>query len=406
MLLTVIIFYLIATMNHYPEITLKKGKEISVQRQHHWIFSGAVEDKPENLQEGEIVKVLDFQKRFLAIGFYAAGSIMVRMISFVEVPIRVEFWAEKIQIALNLRKETLFLESAETNAYRLVHGEGDQLPGLIIDIYKHTAIIQAHHLGIHLQTTQIAEALIKVYGKGLEGVYNKSAATLHSNNSNHEGWVWGQSNQHIMKENGHLFEVSWEKGQKTGFFIDQRENRLLLAKYSPGKKVLNTFCYSGGFSIYALKGGAREVHSVDISPSAIDFCKKNLEINGFNPSSHPCLVADVLPYLKNIPNDFNLIILDPPAFAKNIRSKHKAVQAYKRINSLAIKKIAKGGILFTFSCSQVIDRELFNHTITSAAMEAGRKVKIIHQLTQGPDHPINIYHQETAYLKGLVLYIE
>ncbi|MEX2512302.1 MAG: class I SAM-dependent rRNA methyltransferase [Cyclobacteriaceae bacterium] len=393
-------------MNNYPIITLKKGKEISVQRQHHWIFSGAVEDKPENLEEGEIVKVLDFKKRFLAIGFYASGSIMVRMVSFEEVPISVDFWEEKIHSALNLRKATLFLESSKTDAYRLVHGEGDHLPGLIIDIYKQTAIIQAHHLGMYQQVSQIAEALKRVYGSGLEGVYDKSAATLHSNDSSQDGWVWGQSNQHIIKENGHLFEVSWEKGQKTGFFIDQRENRLLLEKYSSGKKVLNTFCYSGGFSIYALKGGAREVHSVDISAPAIDLCKQNLEINGFNPSLHPCLVEDVLSNLKNIPTDFDLIILDPPAFAKNIRSKHKAIQAYKRLNSMAIKKIAKGGILFTFSCSQVIDRELFYHTITSAAMEAGRKVKIIHQMTQGPDHPINLFHQETSYLKGLVLYIE
>jgi 23S rRNA (cytosine1962-C5)-methyltransferase len=393
-------------MNNYPEITLKKGKEITVKRQHHWLFSGAVAKKPDNLSEGQIIKVMDFQNRFLAIGFYALGSIMVRMISFEDRTIDARFWEEKLGIAHTLRIDILSLNNPNTNAYRLVHGEGDHLPGLVIDYYHGTAVVQAHHAGIFQQLNAISEALKNIYGTKLEAIYDKSTATLRGQHHLQGNWLYGEAKSQKITENGISFNVNWEEGQKTGFFIDQRENRMLLSKYSQNKKVLNAFCYTGGFSLYALKGGASEVHSVDISQSAIDMCKVNLDINGFDPLENPCVTGDVIPNLQGMAKDFDLIVLDPPAFAKNIRSRHNAVQAYKRINAMAIKRVAPGGIIFTFSCSQVVDRELFLHTITSAGLEVGRKVRVLHHLNQSPDHPINLFHQETAYLKGLVLHVE
>lgn len=393
-------------MNNYPEITLKKGKEITVKRQHHWLFSGAVAQKPDDLKEGEIIKVMDFQNRFLAIGFYALGSIMVRMISFEDRTIDTRFWEEKLRSAYTLRNDILSLSNAKTNAYRLVHGEGDHLPGLIIDYYHGTAVVQAHHAGIFQQLNAIAEALKNIYGTDLKAIYDKSSGTLKGQNHLKGNWLFGEAKSQEITENGISFHVNWEEGQKTGFFIDQRENRLLLTQYSQNKKVLNAFCYTGGFSLCALKGGAKEVHSVDISQSAIDTCKTNLETNGYDVVKNPCITGDVIPYLQDMANDFDLIVLDPPAFAKNIRSRHNAVQAYKRINAMAIKRIAPGGIIFTFSCSQVVDRELFLHTVTSAGLEVGRKVRILYHLNQSPDHPINLFHQETAYLKGLVLHVE
>lgn len=393
-------------MDSYPEITLKKGKEISIIRKHHWIFSGAIKDKPADLREGELVKVLDSGNQVLGIGFYSPGSIMVRIISFKDQEIDTSFWLEKLSAAFKLRRLIFDKTKGNTNAYRLVHGEGDLLPGLVIDYYNGNVVIQGHHPGIIRQRQGIVDALMALYGKDLHAIYDKSAAALHWEAGPGDEWVYGTKQPIRILENDVSFEIDLEKGQKTGFFLDQRDNRKLLQQYSKGKKVLNTFCYSGGFSVYALKAGATTVTSVDISSEAIDLCKNNLEINGYDPNTHPCVAADVMKYLQENEVECDVIILDPPAFAKNIRSRHNAVQAYKRLNALAIKKIKPGGIIFTFSCSQVIDRELFTHTITAAGLEAKRKTQILHQLSQGADHPVNLFHQETSYLKGVVLYVE
>lgn len=392
-------------MTRYPEISLKKGKEISVFRQHHWIFSGAIAQKADELAEGDLIRLVDHKGNFLAIGYYADSSIAVRILSFEEKQIDLDFWFAQISKAFGLRKALGLTSALHTNVYRLVHGEGDLLPGLIIDFFNGTAVIQAHHIGVYNHISVISEALKKVYGSDLHAVYDKSTSKLPENIPSENSLLYGTPFTQTVSEYSHLFEIDWVKGQKTGFFIDQRENRHLLASYAEGKKVLNTFAYSGGFSIYALKGGAKQVYSVDISTQAIEWCKKNLIANGYDPLDHPCIEADVMAYLREIGNDFDLIILDPPAFAKNIRSKHKAVQAYKRLNATAIKHIAPGGIIFTFSCSQVVSRSLFEDTITAAALEADRPIKILHYLTQPADHPINIFHQETAYLKGMVLYV-
>ncbi len=391
----------------YPSVYLKKGKEISIQRRHHWIFSGAIHHTQGTLAEGDLVQVVDMGGKFLASGYYGSGSIAVRIISFVEESIDEVFWVEKIRAAYALRKMIGLTDNPHTNVYRLFHGEGDLIPGLIIDFYNGTAVIQAHQIGIHRQIPAIVQALLTIYGDGISAVFDKSSATLHhAAIENIDGLVYGSPTTNVVLEYGHYFEIDWVKGQKTGFFIDQRENRQLLSTYSLGKKVLNAFCYSGGFSVYALKAGAKEVHSVDISSSAIEMTEKNVQLNAIDSTNHKGIEADVMQYIKEISGDFDVIILDPPAFAKHIRSRHKAIQAYKRLNATAMKHIPPGGILFTFSCSQVVDQVLFNHTVTAAALEANRAIRILHQLTQPADHPINIFHQETAYLKGLVVYVE
>ena len=392
---------------NYPKIILQKGKEISLYRRHHWVFSGAIAKADPNLENGDLVAVFSSKNEFLGIGYFAQGSIMVRIISFTEQEINQEFWTSRIQSAYDLRKNLGLTDQEETNVYRLVHGEGDLVPGLVIDFYNGTAVIQAHQIGIHRHIEQIAEALRQVYGKGLKGIYDKSAETLPKN---YEGstndWIWGKADTDLVKEYGASYRIDWEKGQKTGFFIDQRENRKLVSQYSKGKKVLNTFCYSGGFSVLALQEGAKEVHSVDISAKAIELTEENVALNSGFEGKHESIVADVVKYIREIGEDFDLIVLDPPAFAKNLKARHNAVQAYKRLNAEALKKIKSGGILFTFSCSQVVDKQLFAHTIASAAMETKRTIKILHQLSQPADHPVNIYHPETEYLKGLVLYVE
>lgn len=392
---------------NYPKIILQKGKEISLYRRHHWVFSGAIAKADPNLETGDLVAVFSSKNEFLGIGYFAQGSIMVRIISFTEQEINQEFWTSRIQSAYDLRKNLGLTDQEETNVYRLVHGEGDLVPGLVIDFYNGTAVIQAHQIGIHRHIEQIAEALRQVYGKGLKGIYDKSAETLPKN---YEGstndWIWGKADTDLVKEYGASYRIDWEKGQKTGFFIDQRENRKLVSQYSKGKKVLNTFCYSGGFSVLALQEGAKEVHSVDISAKAIELTEENVALNSGFEGKHESIVADVVKYIREIGEDFDLIVLDPPAFAKNLKARHNAVQAYKRLNAEALKKIKSGGILFTFSCSQVVDKQLFAHTIASAAMETKRTIKILHQLSQPADHPVNIYHPETEYLKGLVLYVE
>ncbi|TFV94112.1 class I SAM-dependent rRNA methyltransferase [Algoriphagus kandeliae] len=391
----------------YPKIILKKGKEISLKRRHHWVFSGAIADMPANLENGQLVAAYSSQNEFLGIGHFAPGSIMVRIISFENRNIDQEFWNEMISNAFSLREKLGLTNNPETNVYRLVHGEGDLLPGLIIDFYNGTAVIQCHQIGMHQHVSEIAEALKECYGNKLTAVFDKSSETLPKNFGLTENqWVFGEPQTDLVQEYGATYRIDWEKGQKTGFFIDQRENRKLLADYSKEKKVLNTFCYSGGFSVLALLSGAKEVHSVDISPKAIELTEENVSLNPQIDSKHESKVADVVKYIREIGDDYDIIVLDPPAFAKNIKARHNAVQAYKRLNAEALKRIKKGGILFTFSCSQVVDKALFNHTITAAAMEAKRKTRIIHQLSQPADHPINVFHPETEYLKGLVLYVD
>jgi 23S rRNA (cytosine1962-C5)-methyltransferase len=392
---------------NYPKLILQRGKEVSLLRKHHWVFSGAVAKIDPGVQSGDLVAVFSSKNELLGIGHFSQGSIMVRIISFEDRVIDRRFWEEKIASAYALRKSLGLTDNQQTNVFRLIHGEGDLLPGLIVDFYNGTAVIQAHHVGMHRHVSEIADALRTVLGEKLKGVYDKSAETLPKNlgiESNE--WVWGKAETDLVQEYGATYRIDWEKGQKTGFFIDQRENRKLVSSYSKGKKILNTFCYSGGFSVLALNEGAAEVHSVDISSKAIDLTEQNVSLNPDFAGRHHSIVADVVKYIREIGDDFDLIVLDPPAFAKNIKARHNAVQAYKRLNAEAFRKIKPGGILFTFSCSQVVDKTLFAHTITAAAMESGRKVKILHQLTQPADHPVNIFHPETEYLKGLVLYVE
>lgn len=399
-------FYLSQLMTKYPQITLKKGKEISLKRRHHWVFSGAIAKAAPQLQNGELVSVYGHNGEFLGIGHYQNGSIAVRIISFEQREIDGAFWKEKLQAAYQMRENIGLTESQYTNVYRLVHGEGDQLPGLIIDFYNGTAVLQAHSIGMYQHREQISLALQAIYGEKLKAVYDKSAETLKNQVSAENQFLFGQPITNVVLENGSSYEIDWEKGQKTGFFIDQRENRKLFGTYSKGKKVLNTFCYSGGFSIAALEAGADEVHSVDISAKAIELTEKNLQLNPAFAGKHASKVADVVKYIREIEQDYDVIVLDPPAFAKNMKARHNAVQAYKRLNAEALKHIKPGGILFTFSCSQVVDKQLFAHTITAAAIEVGRNVRILQQLTQPADHPINAFHTETEYLKGLVLYVE
>ncbi|RZS97721.1 class I SAM-dependent rRNA methyltransferase [Cecembia calidifontis] len=393
-------------MSTYPKIKLHEGKEVSILRKHHWVFSGAIANKDESLQNGQLVEVVDHKDNFLGIGHFQHGSIMVRLITFEKEAINTEFWIKKLRAAYLVRESIGLTENQMTNVYRLVHGEGDGLPGLIIDFYNGTAVVQTHHIGMFRHVKDIAKALQVIFGNSLQAVYDKSAETLPKTLGVENRLVYGTPKTNRVLEYGCQFEIDWEKGQKTGFFVDQRENRNLLGLYSKGKKVLNTFCYSGGFSVAALKAGASEVHSVDISAKAIELTDKNVALNPGFIGKHKSIVADVVKYIREIENDFDIIVLDPPAFAKNIKARHNAVQGYKRLNAEALKKIKSGGILFTFSCSQVVDKQLFAHTITAAALETGRNVRILHYLSQPADHPINIYHTETEYLKGLVLYVE
>ncbi len=394
-------------MFDYPKITLNKGREISILRKHHWIFSGAIAKKDNDLRDGDLVQVFSASDSFLGIGHYTDGSIMVRLISFEPNPIDRDFWVNRLGSALKMRKNVGLSQSPATNAYRLVHAEGDGLPGLIIDFYNGTAVIQAYHLGMHKHLEDISFALSHIYGVDLKGVYDKSADTLPKNIKGVENkLIHGKAETNLILENDCTYEIDWEAGQKTGFFMDQRENRKLLGIFSEGKTVLNTFCYSGGFSIAALKAGANEVHSVDISQKAIDETDSNVALNPGFRGKHKSITADVISYIREMEEEYDIIVLDPPAFAKNIKSKDNALKAYKKLNAEAFRKIKSGGILFTFSCSQVVDKLLFNKTVAAAAQESGRNIRILHYLSQPADHPVNIYHTETEYLKGLVLYVE
>lgn len=394
---------------NYKKVKLKPKKEESLKRFHPWIFSGAVQSKDESLAEGEVVNVYTINDEFIAVGHYQIGSIEVRVLSFEEEDIDLDFWKKRLSSALELRK-SIGLLSDNNNSYRLVHGEGDLLPGLIIDVYAETAVIQSHSVGMHESRLMICDALKAVLGDNLKNVYYKSETTLPYKanlGAENEYLDKGDSVNEIALENGLKFYPDWVKGQKTGFFVDQRDNRALLEKYSKGRSVLNMFCYTGGFSFYALRGGANLVHSVDSSSKAIMLTNRNVGLNFPDDKRYEAFAEDAFKFLGGInKGDYDLIILDPPAFAKHRGAIKNALQGYKRLNAAAFEKIAPGGIVFTFSCSQVISKDAFRLAVFSAAALSGRSVRILHQLSQPADHPINIYHPEGEYLKGLVLYVE
>jgi len=393
------------------QIQLKRGKEESLLRFHPWIFSGAIQHIDNGVEEGDVVRVVDSRNNFIAIGHYQQGSISVRVLTFNDVEIDDNFWFSRLSSALHLRQTLGLTANSDTdinnanNTYRLVHGEGDLLPGLIIDIYGGTAVMQAHSIGIHKCRKEIANQLVKVMGSTIKSVYYKSETTLPFMELDN-GFLYGESDENIGTENGLKFYVDWLKGQKTGFFVDQRDNRKLLEHYANGRRVLNMFCYTGGFSVYALRGNAQAVHSVDSSAKAIDLTKANVELNFPSDKRHQAFCEDAFKYLDAAGSDYDLIILDPPAFAKHRAALHNALKGYTRLNAKAFEKIQKGGILFTFSCSQVVSKDHFRNAVFTAAAQAKRKVRILHQLHQPADHPINIYHPEGEYLKGLVLYVE
>ena len=384
-------------------IFLKTGREFSVQRFHPWIFSGAILTTEGELKDGDWVEVKGNKNKTLAFGHYQKGSITIRVLSFGPDKPGQDFWIKKLQAAYALRASS-HLPNEITNCYRLIHAEGDGLPGLIIDIYNGVAVVQAHSAGMQADREEISNALKIVFGETLHAIYYKNAAKEGSKDGE---YLFGMGVvPHVVTEHGNKFYVDWELGQKTGFFLDQRENRNLLAEFSKNKKVLNTFCYTGGFSVYALQAGAEVVHSVDASEKAIVLTRSNLELSGFDPKIHECFTADTFEFLKDKKDVYDVIILDPPAFAKHKEAKHQAMKGYQRLNAEAMRMIKSGGIILTFSCSQVVDRQLFYDTVVSAAIQAGRQIKVLHHLSQPADHPVSIFHSEGEYLKGLVLYVE
>ncbi|MFI3261287.1 MAG: class I SAM-dependent rRNA methyltransferase [Rikenellaceae bacterium] len=395
------------------KIYLKKGKEESLKRFHPWVFSGAIASADGEIEEGQIVEIYSVDKKFIAKGHCSLGSIAVRVLTFDNETIDGSWWEMRLGSALSKRRAMGLIDNPETTCYRLVHGEGDLLPGLIVDVYNDIAVVQSHSLGMHEDRNIIAEALQTVMKDYVSAIYYKSAGTLPDSveETEREGYLFDNREDKtptstVVLEHNNKFIVDWVEGQKTGFFIDQRENRQLVETYSKGRNVLNTFCYTGGFSVYALAGGAKTVESVDCSAKAVARAEENAEINNY-AETHKGVTIDAFDYLKNLKEDFyDLIILDPPAFAKRHKATPNALQGYKRINAQAMTKIKKGGILFTFSCSQAVSKEQFRTTVFSAAAIAGRKVSILHQVTQPSDHPVNIYHPEGEYLKGLVLYVE
>ncbi|WP_266365899.1 class I SAM-dependent rRNA methyltransferase [Tellurirhabdus rosea] len=391
---------------NFTKIYLQNGREEAIRRFHPWVFSGAVARMEGQPQDGDVVEVVTKKGEYLATGHFHDGSIMVRIFSFRQVTPDTAYWTEKLAGIRRIREAVV---PADTDCYRLVHGEGDGCSGLIIDLYNGVAVIQAHSIGMHRERAFITEALKNVYGSTLKAVYDKSAETLPENYAAEvqNGYRYGNTpTPHPVQENGRTFLVDWITGQKTGFFLDQRDNRKLLADYAAGKKVLNAFCYSGGFSVYALQAGAAEVHSVDVSQKAIDLTNRNVAANFPESVPHEAFAEDVMKYLKAHDHQYDVVILDPPAYAKNMSARHRAVQGYKRLNAEGLRRVAKGGILFTFSCSQVVDRELFYNTVVAAAIEAGRQVRVLHHLSQPADHPVSLFHPEGGYLKGLVLWVE
>ncbi len=393
---------------NYKTVVLKRGKEESLKRFHPWVFSGAIYHVDNDVKEGETVRVMTENGDFIAVGHYQIGSIAVRVLSFHDVEIDSNFWESRLKSALDTRLAIGVADNPNNNTYRLVHGEGDNLPGLIIDCYGKTAVMQAHSVGMHVCRHEICQSLTKVMGERILHVYYKSETTLpfKAELGQENGFIYGGSDDNTAIENGLRFHVDWLRGQKTGFFVDQRENRMLLEKYAKGRSVLNMFCYTGGFSVYALRGGAKLVHSVDSSAKAIDLTNRNVEMNFPADQRHQSFCDDAFKFLDANENKYDLIILDPPAFAKHRAALHNALKGYTRLNVKGFESIKPGGILFTFSCSQVVTKENFRNAVFTAAALAGRKVRILHQLHQPADHPINIYHPEGEYLKGLVLYVE
>ena len=394
-------------MNDKIKIVLKSGKDQSVRRLHPWVFSGAIKKIYGDPAEGALVHVYDNKDELLATGHYQIGSIAVRILAFKDIDTDEDFWFDRFKSAYNLRLQAGLAESSETNVYRLINAEGDNLPGLIIDYYNGNIVIQVHSIGIYRNLDSITTALKKLYGSKLLSIYDKSETTIpfKAEIEGKNRSLFGEANGAIILENNLKFKVDWTEGQKTGFFIDQRENRLLLEKYSKDRKVLNMFCYTGAFSVYAIRGGAELVNSVDSSAKAIDLVNENITMN-FPEANHTSYAVDAFNFLEEIKDKYDLIILDPPAFAKHQNVLHNAIQGYKRLNQKALEQIKNGGILFTFSCSQVVSRENFRKSVFAAAANTGRKVQILHQLSQPADHPVSIYHPEGEYLKGLVLYVE
>lgn len=390
------------------KIILKPGKDRSVFRYHPWIFSGAIAKGEGDLQEGNLVKVYSSDNRYLATGHCQIGSIAVRILTFEDETIDYNFWRNRIADAYHMRQAIGLTESPTNNVYRLVHGEGDNLPGLVIDYYAGVAVVQFHSVGMYLERENITRALLEVMGDKIKAIYDKSEGTLPYKAAIEQknGYLYGKADYFIALENGLKFDVDWLEGQKTGFFIDQRENRSLLEKYAKDKNVLNMFCYTGGFSFYAMRGGARLVHSVDVSARAIEIARRNVELNFPGDSRHEAFAEEAFQFLDKSKDKYDLIVLDPPAFAKHQNVLNNAIQGYKKLNRKGIEIIRPGGIIFTFSCSQVMTKELFRQTVFTAAANTGRRVRILHQMTQPADHPVNIYHPEGEYLKGLVLYVE
>lgn len=392
----------------YKNIYLKHRKEESLKRFHPWVFSGAIHHMDEGIAEGDTVRVITADGNCIAVGHYQLGTITVRVLSFDDIAIDDSFWQQRMQSALAMRESIGVANNPDNNTYRLIHGEGDNLPGLIIDCYGTTAVMQAHSVGMHVCREQICKALVEVMGDRIKNVYYKSETTLpfRAELGQENGFIYGHTDNNTAVENGLSFHVDWLKGQKTGFFVDQRENRSLLEHYAKGKSVLNMFCYTGGFSVYAMRGGANIVHSVDSSAKAIELTNHNVAMNFPNDNRHEAFCEDAFKYLDDNDKKYDLIVLDPPAFAKHRMALHNALKGYIRLNIKGLQRIKPGGILFTFSCSQAVSKENFRNAVFTAAAQAGRNVRILHQLHQPADHPVNIYHPEGEYLKGLVLYVE
>lgn len=389
-------------------VKLKSGKAIFVKRQHPWVFSGAIAKTDPNITEGERIAVLDHEGQRIATGHYQEGSIRVRIIKHGNNPPAADFWESALQRAYSTRQVLGLIDNPKTNAYRLVHGAGDLLPGLVIDVYGSIVVVQCHSWGMYHERMAIAEALKVVYGKSLNAIYLKANKTLPKrfDEKASDKLLYGETVEQTVLENGHQFEINVATGQKTGFFLDQRDNRQLLAAYANDKSILNTFCYTGGFSIYALAAGASKVDSVDVSSKAMALTEANVALQAETAAQHQGHTSEVMPFLKANEAAYDIVVVDPPAYAKSYNKRHKAVQGYKRLNAQAIKAVKPGGLLFTFSCSQVVDRKLFQDTIVAAGLEAGRSARVLHQLTQGADHPVNLFHPEGAYLKGLVVQLD
>jgi 23S rRNA (cytosine1962-C5)-methyltransferase len=389
----------------YPILHIRKGKEQSLMRRHPWVFSGAIESSTESLKDGDLVCLMTRKDQFLGIGHFQHATISVRILSFEYEEIDQAFFDRKIKKAVDSRIN-IGLLSKQNNIFRVCHGEGDELPGLVIDFYNGVAVIQCHSIGMYFSVEMIANALKNAFGKKLTAVYSKSTDTLPKRTDVTDAYLFGScETPHVALENGVKYNIDWITGQKTGFFIDQRVNRRILGEYSKGKKVLNTFCYSGGFSLQALNHGASLVHSLDSSKKAIALTDDNIILNNYT-EKHLSICADAMDYMKDLQEDYDIIVLDPPAFAKHREKRHQAIQGYKRLNAHAIRQIKPGGIIFTFSCSQVIDKALFTNTIIAAAIESGRNVRILEQIHQPADHPIHAFHPEGEYLKGLIIQVD